>query len=187
MVNAGPRKPARPHPRQAVEDNAKDLDSVTSRMEEIVERLCEYAQTPCNTEDFAPLRKYRNLICNFADQLEMVRPELSKVVKHFDTYLAKPVLIPAIGSLTPPAVGATQERAMEQEHARGQLHTAVSAAQQKIRRGPQRCCVRRGTLGRALVHDDRSRRPGGRGIPYSSAGIALTRVCQTNGTFRSRW
>ncbi|WP_251091346.1 hypothetical protein [Streptomyces sp. Caat 7-52] len=119
--------------RQTVEDNAKDLDSVTSRLEEIVDKLCEYAQKPCKSEDFAPLRKYRNLISNFAEQLEMIRPELNKVVKHFDAYLAKPVLAPTIATLTPLQLEEAQERAMEQEYARVQLHTAVSAAQQKIR------------------------------------------------------
>ncbi|MGW5284998.1 hypothetical protein ACWERI_37115 [Streptomyces collinus] len=119
--------------KQLVEDNAKDLASVTSRLEEIVDKLCEYAQKPCKPEDFTPLRKYRNLISNFALQLEMIRPELNEVVKQFDVYLAKPVLAPAGETLTPPQLEEAQERAMEQEHARGQLDTAVSAAQQKIR------------------------------------------------------
>ncbi|MEU5538386.1 hypothetical protein [Streptomyces sp. NPDC020362] len=44
--------------RQTVQDNAKDLDSVASRLDEIVDKLCEYAQKPCNPEDFPPLRKF---------------------------------------------------------------------------------------------------------------------------------
>ncbi|MGW2426170.1 hypothetical protein ACWC0C_44410 [Streptomyces sp. NPDC001709] len=118
--------------KQTVEDNAKDLDSVTGRLEEIVDKLCEYAQKPCKSEDFAPLRKFRNLIKNFADQLEVIRPELNDVVKHFDAYLATPVPQPATGSRAAQLEQA-MERAMEQEYARVQLHAAVSAAQQKIR------------------------------------------------------
>ncbi|WEP00495.1 hypothetical protein A6P39_002180 [Streptomyces sp. FXJ1.172] len=94
--------------KQTVVDNAKDLGGVTGRLEEIVDKFCEYAQKPCKPEGFTPLRKFRNLIKNFADQLEVMRPELNDVVKHFDAYLAMPDTLPATGSCA-----AQLEQAME--------------------------------------------------------------------------
>ena len=121
---------------RTTDDNAKDLDDVAAHLKEAVDKLCEFAQKPCRAEDFTPLRKLRNLIHASAGELEVIHSELEAVVRHFDAYLGKALSLSGPATRVAQMQQATEramERAMEQEHARIQLHTAVSAAQQKIR------------------------------------------------------
>lgn len=110
------------------------MDDADSYLREIFEKLCELAQKPCRTNDFTCLRRLRNLINASADQQDVIRNELQDVVRRFDEYLNKDLAPLTAAARVPQAEHAAQlERAMQQEHARMQLHTAVTAAQQKIR------------------------------------------------------
>ncbi|MVO85527.1 hypothetical protein GPA10_12380 [Streptomyces sp. p1417] len=116
------------------DEDTKDLDDAAAYLRELFEKQCEYAQKPCGAAEFAPLRRLLNLLSATAEETEMISHELHGVVERLERYL-NTELHTAAGTAKASAASRTLqlEKAMKQEHARIELKTAISAAQQKIR------------------------------------------------------
>ncbi|WP_327692404.1 hypothetical protein [Streptomyces sp. NBC_00459] len=117
------------------QEDSKDFENATTYLKELLEKLCEYAQKPCQAADFTPLTRLHNLVKDIADedQMKPIRTELVAVATSFDHYLTK--VLPPIGAqrLTVEKYIERLELAMKQERARIDLVQAIKGAQQKIR------------------------------------------------------
>ncbi|MFD5618565.1 hypothetical protein [Streptomyces yangpuensis] len=113
---------------RAIDRLGDDLNDIDTTLRQTKDKLCEFAQVPCTTGDLASLRQLRTQISTPANAPEAMRTELREVVEGFTSYLST-----GLTSLTNGDRRQQLERAMEQEHARMHLHTAIVKAQQKSR------------------------------------------------------
>ncbi|MGW7130105.1 hypothetical protein ACWGIA_17410 [Streptomyces bobili] len=115
-------------------EESAELSKPSEWVDDLYKIQCGLAQKPCRAADFEELTRIGNMIKGVADHMEIIRPELIRIVERVEDYAATDLPDPGINTkVSLPEHRMQLVRAMKQEAARTELARAIITAQQKIK------------------------------------------------------